>query len=325
MVRTWEAFWFSEGSTFSLGLFRILFALLLYREITTTLSKSLFAVQGGFHLPYLSFIQPLTLETYLWLHDLQYPFIILLGLGIWMRFSCGTLLLLQGYVFFADQLNFRNHPYFFLLVLFLLLFSPADDALSVKALFRMLKERKPALESLLGSTRLFTFQRLIQVQVCFVYLYAALHKLNPGFLRGEILSYYLGQQLESAQMGRILGRFLQEESFLQLQDFVAHPPNLIVLVVLSVTIELLLPVFLWIPKARPAAILVGTLFHLGIAFSMNIHVFSYSIIASYLLFLDPETLPEMVRTRLVRQTRSSESQRIETPRQGSRTQPTPIP
>ncbi len=49
MVRTWEAFWFSEGSTFSLGLFRILFALLLYREITTTLSKSLFAVEGGFH------------------------------------------------------------------------------------------------------------------------------------------------------------------------------------------------------------------------------------------------------------------------------------
>ena len=306
MVRTWEAFWVSEGSTFSLGLFRILFALLLYREMTTTLSRSLFAVEGGFHLPYLSFIQPLTLETYLWLHDLQYPFILLLGLGIWMRFSCGTLLLLQGYVFFADQLNFRNHPYFFLLVLFLLLFSPADDALSVKALFRMLKERRPVLESLLGSTRRLTFQRLIQVQVCFIYLYAALHKLNPGFLRGEILSFYLGQQLESAQTGRILGRFLQEESFLQLQDFVAHPPNLIVLVVLSVTIELLLPVFLWIPKARPAAILVGTLFHLGIAFSMDIHVFSYAIIASYLLFLDPKTLPEMVRTRLRDQKRSGE-------------------
>ena len=43
---------------------------------------------------------------------------------------------------------------------------------------------------------------------------------------------------------------------------------------------------------------MGTLFHFGIAFTMNIHVFSYSIIASYLLFLDPDTLPEMVRTRL---------------------------
>ena len=293
--------------------------------MTTTLGKSLFAVEGGFHLPYLSFIQPLTLETYLWLHHLQSPFIILLGLGIWMRFSCGTLLLLQGYVFFADQLNFRNHPYFFLLVLFILLFSPADDALSVKALFRMLKERRSALESLLGSARRLTFQRLIQVQVCIVYAYAALHKLNPGFLSGDILSHYFGQQLESAQIGRILGKFLQEESFAQLQDFVAHSPNLIVLVAFSLSIELLLPVLLWIPQARPAAILVGTLFHLGIALSMDIHVFSYSIIASYLLFLDPETLPEMVRTRLVRKTRSSESQRIETPRQGSRTQPTPIP
>ncbi len=298
MTRAWETFWFSQGGTFTLGLFRILFALLLCREVYTTRSRSLFAIEGGFHLPYLSFIQPVPLQTYLWLHHLQYPFIFLLGIGIWMRFSCGMLILLQGYVFFADQMNFRNHPYFFLLVLLLLLLSPADDALSVKALFRMLRERRPALDSLLGSIRLLTFQRLIQIQLCIVYLYAALHKLSPGFLHGEILSFHVGQQLASEEMGLTLGRFLPEEWLTRLQEFVAQPENLVVLAVFSFAIEFLVPFLLWIRKTRPAAMVVGTLFHLGIAFTMNIHVFSYSIIASYLLFLDPNTLPEMVKSRL---------------------------
>ena len=297
MAQAWETFWFSQGSTFTLGLFRILFALLLCQEVFTTRSKSLFAIEGGFHLPYLSFIQPVPLKTYLWLHNLQFPLIFLLGIGIWMRFSCGMLILLQGYVFFADQMNFRNHPYFFLLVLFLLLRSPADDALSVKALFRMLRERRPALDSLLGSVRPLTFQRLIQLQLCIVYFYAAFHKLSPAFLRGEVLSSYVGGQLASEDMGLTVGRFLSEEWLTQLQGFVAKPENLVVLAFLSVVIEFLVPVFLWIRKTRPAAILVGALFHVGIAFTMNIHVFSYSIIASYLLFLDPDTLPEMVRAR----------------------------
>lgn len=298
MVRAWETFWFSQGSTFTLGLFRILFAILLCREVFTTRSRSLFAIEGGFHLPYISFIEPVPLQTYLWLHHLQFPFIFLLGIGVWMRFSCGMLILLQGYVFFADQMNFRNHPYFFLLVLLLLLLSPANDALSVKALFRMLRERKSKLDSLLGSMRPLTWQRLIQVQLSIVYFYAAFHKLSPAFLRGEVLSFHVGQQLASEEKRLTLGRFLPEEWLTQLQEFVAVPENLVVLAFLSVVIEFLVPVFLWSRKTRPAAILVGTLFHVGIAFTMNIHVFSYSIIASYLLFLDPGTLPDMVRARL---------------------------
>jgi len=226
-----------------------------------------------------------------------------------MRFSCGMLILLQGYVFFADQMNFRNHPYFFLLVLLLLLLSPANDALSVKALFRMLRERKSTLDSLLGSMRPLTWQRLIQVQLCIVYFYAAFHKLNHAFLRGEILSFHVGQQLALEEKRLTLGRFLPEEWLTQLQEFVAVPENLVILAFLSVMIEFLVPFLLWIRKTRPAAMVVGTLFHLGIAFTMNIHVFSYSIIASYLLFLDPDTLPDMLRALLGgKKARSSKTQ-----------------
>ena len=66
-----EAFWYSNGSTLNLGLFRILFATCLFREVGTTLEMSTFALEGGFHLPYVGFIQPVTAETYEWIHGLH--------------------------------------------------------------------------------------------------------------------------------------------------------------------------------------------------------------------------------------------------------------
>jgi len=82
-------------------------------ELPITRTLSVFAIDGGFHLPYVPFIGRITPETYALIHNLEIPFIVLLGLGILPRLSAGALLGLQGYVFFSDQLNFRNHPYFF--------------------------------------------------------------------------------------------------------------------------------------------------------------------------------------------------------------------
>jgi len=288
LASVWEAFWYSKGSTLDLGVFRILFAICLLYEVGSTLWWSASAIEGGFHLPYVSFIRPVTEVTYGWIHFLQYPFTLLLAVGLFARFSCGSLLLLQGFIFFADQLNFRNHPYFFLLVLFLLLLSPADDALSIKATLRARKNRLPVIASLLGSQQPLTFQRLIQVQVCIVYLYAAFHKLNIAYLSGKVLEHYL------SETSLVLALF--PEPFLsRLQDFMYNPQTLIVLSVLTVVFELGLPITLWFRKTRPLAILLGIGFHLSIAFSMDIFVFSLAMMASYLLFLDPETLIARLR------------------------------
>jgi len=98
----WQTFWYSQGNTFSLGLFRILFAICLYLEISTTAWWSVFAIEGGFHLPYVQFIQPVTAETFGWMLNLQFPFILLLALGLFTRLSCSALLLLQdGDYFYA--------------------------------------------------------------------------------------------------------------------------------------------------------------------------------------------------------------------------------
>lgn len=291
----WERFWFSKGSTLSLGLFRIVFAYCLYDEVNTTFAKSKFAIEGGFHLPYVSFIGPTSFEIYRWIHLAQYPLIVLLGLGLFMRFSCAALVGLQGYVFLADQLNFRNHPYFFIMLVFLLMLSPADDALSVKSLVRAFRERAAGWGRILGSQRSLMIQRLIQVQVCLVYYFAGVQKINEGFLGGHVLSHYLSKTAARGDFADMLRWFSSEESFPKVQAWFENPDNLVGMAWVSLVLELVLPFVLWFRWTRPGGMIVGVFFHLGIAFTMNIHVFSYAMIGSYLLFLEPDTLPRLVR------------------------------
>ena len=110
---TWENFWFSEGSTFNIALFRILFALALFFEVGMTLNKGLFAIEGGYHLPYLKFVQLVTSETYELIHLLQIPFVLFLGLGLFTRLSCSALLVLQGYIFFCGSTELQEPSLFF--------------------------------------------------------------------------------------------------------------------------------------------------------------------------------------------------------------------
>jgi len=294
-IETWEGFWSSNGSTFNLSLFRILFAICLFLEVSRTFNISVFAIEGDFHLPYLELVPPVSAKTYEWIHDLQYPFILLLGLGLFSRFSCSALLVLQGYIFFADRLNFHNHPYFFLLVLFLVLFSPADDALSIKSILRAWKNRQPMTASLLGSKQPLTFQRLIQVQVCIVYLYAAFHKLNFGYLSGLILGYNLVDFSSVGRPGIVFKALFPDPFLTSMENFVLSEQTLMALSALTVVFELGLPLALWFRKTRPIAIILGIGFHLGIFFGMDILIFSLAMIATYLLFLDPETLVARLR------------------------------
>ncbi len=298
-IETWEGFWFSKGSTFNLALFRILFAIALFFEVAVTFDKSLFAIDGDFHLPYLDFIPTVSRQTYVWIHDLQYPFILLLGLGLFSRLSCSALLVLQGYILFADQLNFRNHPYFFLLVLFILLFSPADDALSIRSIFRAVKNRQPIAASLLGSQQPLAFQRLIQVEVCIVYLFAAFHKLNMGYLSGLVLNYYLVDFSSFGRPGIVFKALFLDPFLTSMENFVLSEQTLIILSALTVVFEFGLPLALWFRKTRSMAIILGIGFHLGIFFGMDILNFSLAMIATYLLFLDPETLVTRLRPILL--------------------------
>jgi vitamin K-dependent gamma-carboxylase-like protein len=282
--RAWDAFWFRSESCVALGLFRMLFAFVLLNEIRTTFYRSVFAIEGGFHLPYVSFLGPVSERTFDWIQAAQVVPVLLLGLGLFARPAIAALLLLQGYVFFADQLNFRNHPYFFLLVLLLLLFSPCDEALSLKRLWNKG-------EGYLGPARPVTAQRLIQVQVSIVYFFAALHKLNGWFLAGKGLEQALTDDLFHGWSGDMLRALLSERALASLRELLAAETPMRVAAWGAVATELFLAFGLWFRRTRPWALALGIPFHLGIAFAMHIRMFSLATISSYLLFLDPHTVP----------------------------------
>ncbi len=197
-------------------------------------------------------------------------------------------------------MNFRNHPYFYMLVLLLLLFSPADDALSLKSIFRALKNRLPILQSFLGSQNLLTIRRLIQIQVTVVYLYAALQKVRWAFLDGTILEAYIREELLKGKAGKILEATMSESSLFALMDFLYSGHNFMILAILSVALEFFLPVALWFRKTRPIAIVLGIGFHIILYFAMDVFGFSLAMIGTYLFFIDQETLVTRVRTVLTR-------------------------
>ncbi len=293
----WDGFWYAEGNTLALGLFRVFFGLAMLREIGVTRARSVAALADNyFHLPYLPFIPLVPMDRYHAIHNLELFFAVLLVLGLFRRTTCTALLILQGWVFFADQLNFRNHPYFFLLLLLALLLAPSSDALSLGGALRARLGRRSVRQALLGSVRPLTYQRLIQVELALVYVYAALHKLEPAFLDGRVLSHYLSDSLPR-QAQEWLG--LNAEIAARLHDYVADPSNLVGMAVATVVLELALPLGLFWRRLRPWAIAIGIPFHLGIAAMMNIWNFSWVMLAAYLLFLEPETLPRWGR-RLLR-------------------------
>ncbi len=293
----WCRFWETPGPTAGLGLFRVLFCVALLREVETSLLKSRFAIEGGIHLPYVDWIPLVSAELYFLLHLLQVPLVLLLGLGLATRAASVGLLALQGYLFFADHLNFRNHPYFFLMVLLVLAAAPAGDAFSVRAL---LPVRLGGRGRFLGTVQPLAAQRLILVVVSLVYLFAGLHKLNDTFLSGELLARQFEARLTRGDLASTLERVLSPERIESLVAFASHPPHVAPLAVGSAALELILPFALWIPRFRPVAVAAGVCFHVGIGMTMGIWNFSIAMLGTYLLFADPWRLESRMRLVLQR-------------------------
>lgn len=280
---SWGRFWHAERSTAWLALFRVLFAGCLLKELSTTKAKAIAAIAtDAVRVPYVSWIPHVHGTTYDWIHWAQIPLIAWLAIGWRHRIPAAALVVLQGWILFADYMNFRNHPYFFWLVTLILVLAPAGETLSPRMWAR---RRAGWREAWIGPDRPVTFQRLIQVQLCLVYFFAGLHKLNPSFLRGEVLARNLSNAAESGHAG--LWKLLGEERSARAAEWLAEAGNVQPMAWSSVAVELLLPIALWIRPLRRWAILVGIGFHLSIAETMAIRVFSWAMIAGYLLFLDP--------------------------------------
>ena len=202
-LAAWNGFWFAQGSPIALA--------------------------GGFHLPYFDWIPTASPSAYSALHAVQYPMIVLLGIGLLTRASCIGLIAPQGYFFFADQLLFRNHPYFFLLVLTLLAASPCAAALSLDRVLQRFRRDTAAPQPPPGSDPPLTAQRLIQVQVSLVYVFAAIQKINVDYLDGLVLSTLYETDLLEGTSFRVLSHFFDAGTLTTMQAYCGAPRNWVAL------------------------------------------------------------------------------------------------
>ena len=58
----------------------------------------------------------------------------------------------------------------------------------------------------------------------------------------------------------------------------------------TLTIELSLGLLIWVPRLRLYVLAAGVFLHLGIEYAMNIPLFAFLMMASYLSFLTPQDL-----------------------------------
>ncbi|MBI5155992.1 HTTM domain-containing protein [Candidatus Peregrinibacteria bacterium] len=198
-----------------------------------------------------------------------YASLLLFTVGFGMRIA-GIVAFILNVYYWMLSLHLFNTSFerLFLFTLLVLTLSGADRTLS----FRAWREK--------GDARSFSPvsilpQRLLALQITFVYLGVALQKLwLPDWQSGEILSYSLVGVWGSRAGNWIVARNLPLAVF----D---------VSVSLIKAFELAMPFGLWVPRSRLWFMAGGALFHTGIALLLDIWWFLV-LIPAYILFFDPE-------------------------------------
>lgn len=160
---------------------------------------------------------------------------------------------------------------------FWMIFLPLGHYFSLDARRR---NRDDSLERRLHPRTAFALPlRMMQIQIAIVYLFTALLKNHPTWLNGDALFYTL--QLESL-------------TFPYAQWLLANLPYAMLQVLTWATLLIeggfMVMVFspLFQPYLRIIALISGVLLHVGIAVTMTVPNFSMVMIASYIVFLQPE-------------------------------------
>ena len=185
-----------------------------------------------------------------------------IAVGFLYRLSAALFFVGYTYTFLLDQASYVNHTYLICLFSFLLIFVPANRALSIDAWLnpRLRSEVAPA----------WTLW-LLRTQIGVVYFFAGLAKISPDWLRGEPLRTWLANTTNFP----IIGRLLREEWAACSLSYAALLLDLCVV-----------PLLLW-RRTRVAAFCAAVIFHLLNARIFYIGIFPWLAIAATTLFLSP--------------------------------------
>jgi vitamin K-dependent gamma-carboxylase len=182
--------------------------------------------------------------------------------GFLYRLSAALFFLGFTYCFLLDQAIYLNHFYLVCLLSFLLIFVPANRAVSLDAWLwpRIRSEVTPAWALWLP-----------RAQMAIVYFFGGIAKLSPDWLRGEPMRAWMADRSDF----RLIGPYFTEEWAV----FAGSYGSLLLDLFIA-------PALLW-RRTRLAAFGIVMLFHLSNAQLFSIGVFPWLGIAATTLFLSP--------------------------------------
>jgi hypothetical protein len=253
----------------SLVFFRIGFGLLMLWNTVRYIvvdRVNRYYVEPQFHFKYFGFewVEPLPA---FWMHALFLVMAVLclcIALGLFYRTSMLLLFLTFTYAFLLEQARYLNHYYLICLMCLLLVFVPANRALSLDAMMR------PSLRSRHAPTWSIW---LLRAQLSVVYFFAGVAKLNPDWLQGEPMRMWLPPRHDKIP---IVGQFFGEEWMVYMFSYGGLLFDLLVA-----------PLLIW-PRTRIYAFVAAVVFHVMNARLFNIGVFPWMMIAVTTIYFRPD-------------------------------------
>ena len=190
---------------------------------------------------------------------------LLIGLGAWYRVATTVFAIGFTQLFLMDKCLYQNHYYLLCLVSWLLVFVPADAALSVDS------KRKPSIASSNAPTWVLW---LLRFQLGLPYFFGGIAKINPDWLAGEPMRMMLGRRTGYS----IVGQFFDQEWCVYLMAYGA------------LLFDLLVVPAMLTRRFRRYAISCAIVFHVLNSQLFTIGVFPWFMLLSLPIYFEPGCL-----------------------------------
>jgi hypothetical protein len=285
LAEAWNEFFFKPQSPTPIALFRILYGILTIANLLFLYPDWLnwFGPNGWLTIGTMHAMEPgtrinlftLIPQTDAWVKTIFWVlllFSVSLTLGLFTRLSTIVVFLCLTSVHQRNIYILHAGDTLMRITGFFLMFAPAGAAFSIDRLIRIRRGKEgPVIQP-----RSPWAQRMIQLQVALVYLSGFGWKsLGSDWVSGTALYYVLHVDQ--------LRRFPMPSWFYDMAVLKAGTW-------FTLAFESAFGILVWFKETRYVILVIGVIFHLSIEYMLNIQLFEWMMLATYVTFIDPNDL-----------------------------------